>query len=120
MDKNIVSSDIANDLLSKLMSERIPVHALLTLPSGSQAKIFGFVTECSVEKGFTISEDRPQSPASGFILIPLEGIHTEVSFGDEREAPPKDRETLVPKFGNATLVIRFLESGEFLVLIFTL
>jgi hypothetical protein len=113
MDKNIVSSDIANDLLSKLMSERIPVHALLTLPSGSQAKIFGFVTECSVEKGFTISEDRPQSPASGFILIPLEGIHTEVSFGDEREA-------LVPKFGNATLVIRFLESGEFLVLIFTL
>jgi hypothetical protein len=67
MDKNIVSSDIANDLLSKLMSERIPVHALLTLPSGSQAEIFGFVTECSVEKGFTISEDRPQLSTSGFI-----------------------------------------------------
>jgi hypothetical protein len=120
MDKNIISSDAANDLLGKLIAERIPVLALLTAPSGSQTHVFGFVIENSVELGFKIVSSVPTTSKTDFINIPLRDVHTEVSFGDKREAPSHVRETLVPKFGDSTLIIRFLESGEFLVLIFTL
>jgi hypothetical protein len=120
MDRNIISSEAANDLLGKLIEERIPLHALLTMPSGSQAKVFGFLTESSVKGGFKIVASVPALPETGFINVPLGNVHSEVSFGDEREASSETREILVPKFGNSVLTIRFLESGEFFVLTFNL
>lgn len=119
MDRNIISSQAADDLLSKLVLERIPVHALLTSTTGSQTALCGFVDGCSA-KQLVISVDRPPSPETGFVIIPLEGRDIEVSYCDEREASAEVRATLVPKFGDTVLLIRFLESDEFLVLTFTL
>jgi hypothetical protein len=38
-----ISIVVAEDLISKLQSERIPLHALLKMSSGADARISGFV-----------------------------------------------------------------------------
>jgi hypothetical protein len=118
MDKNILSSQESNDLLSKLVLERIPVHALLTSPTGSQISFSGFVDGRSSTQ-LVISAERPPSFKTGFIIVPLSRV-LEVSYCDEREAPKEVRETLVPELGNTVLLLRFPESKEFLFLTFTL
>jgi hypothetical protein len=120
MDRNTISSEAADRLLRILILEEIPVHALLTLPSGTQTKVFGFVIESSAENGLIIAASRSLSSETGFIKILFLGIHTKVSYGNKREASLKERELLISEFGDSVLIIRFLESGGCLVLTFTL
>jgi hypothetical protein len=118
MKRNIISADDAGSLLTKLLEERIRVHALFISASGSRATLDGFVGSIDEELGVTISE-RPPSSGAGYFSVPIFNRPFESAYGDKRELPEASRESLAKDFGESMLAFWF-EDGEFFVLTFTL
>jgi hypothetical protein len=118
MSDNIISAQEGRDLLHKLFSERIPVRALLALPTGSSATVKGFIGSITPEAGIVISERIPVSGSRGYLGVAFFDRECEFTFGDVRDLPPQQREELASKFGDTILCLRFPE-GEMLALTFT-
>ena len=118
MNKNVISSDDAASLLSKLLSERVPVHALLIFPSGTRVVFSGFVDSVTPQTGIVLSVARPPSDGPATISVPIFDRECEFGYADARELPEKGREELVQRYGDAVLSFRFID-GDFLGITFT-
>jgi hypothetical protein len=110
------SSSEAADVLSKLMTDHLPVHGLSTSES-VRVKITGFVH--SVSPSLTISISRPPLDNRGWITVRPFDRPCEFSYDEKRGAPERDR-NLAHEFGKSVLVMRFPDRDEALTLFFTI
>ena len=118
MAKHIISARDTADLLSKLVSERIPVRAVLRFPCGTRVTFSGFADSLT-EFGLVLSLTRPPSAGAAAISIPFFDREGEFLYGDKRELPEEEREELAAKYGDSVLTLDFAD-GLFVGLIFTL
>lgn len=119
-----ISRPEAMDLVEKLFSESTPVSALFACPSGARFRLQGFVDGARRETGILLSTVRPATKADAYWLVPIFIGETErpceYTFGDRRELPPEVAEGMTSEFPDAVLGMRFLDTGEWLCLFFTL
>ena len=111
-----VSFGQGKNLLDKLFSQQTHVLAALTSPTGSQTILRGSVDSITQEGGLVISCIRPPSSGAGFISIPIFDRPLSFAFGDSRDLPDAVRKEVDKRLGNTTLIIRFSDSIERLVL----
>jgi hypothetical protein len=119
MTRNVISFQEGADILSKLLEEKIPVHALSMWGTGSVVVLSGFVDSITDERGVVVAASRPLAEGTGFISARFAGRQCEFSYCDRRELPPEAAE-YAAKLGDTVLLIRFPESGEILGLTFQL
>jgi hypothetical protein len=113
-----ISVDDTSDLLTKLLSERVPLVAFFRSPF-FEAKTPGFVDSITKEDGVTISVSGPPVDASkGYIFVRSPNRPCDCWYGEKRELP-ESLKHLSDTFGESILVIRFPESEETLALFFT-
>jgi hypothetical protein len=116
-----ISLSAARDLLSKLLSERIPLRALFVSPSGVRSLMPGFVDSISQHNGLGISESGPPIDVTRafFNLRPL--IECTFWYGERRELAEEIRASLpVGSDDESALSIRLPQSEEVLTLFFTI
>ena len=92
MTKTILSPTEGLDLLSKLLSEHIRVHALSMWGTGSLVLLSGFVDSLTDLNGIVISAASPPSEGSGYISVRTFGRTCEFSYCDKRELPSEAQE----------------------------
>lgn len=120
MSEYIISIEEARDLLDKLFSERIPVLAFFTSPTGTQARLNGFIDSITREGGLVVSAARPPSQGPGFISFPLFDRDLEFSYEDVRVLPEALREEFIAEHSeDSVLAIHDLETNELFALFFT-
>jgi hypothetical protein len=123
MDPNEVSLLEASDLLTKLLTESIPVLAFYKSADGSETILRGFVDSITAEAGLLVSGVKGEPGASSTLSVPLPGdrLGADCRFGyeDKRVIEESRREGLAAKYGDTALVI-FLPSGSRLSLMFQL
>jgi hypothetical protein len=113
-----ISPSDADDLLSKLLSERIPLVAFFRSPV-FEARIKGFVDSKTQKTGITISVSGPPIDVNkGYIVVRALERLCDCWYGEKRELPESFKD-LSDEFGESVLTIRFLESKETLALFFT-
>jgi hypothetical protein len=116
-----MSPSEANDILRKLVSEAIPVSAVLRTSSGDNSRLIGFVLGFTMGSELVISSTREPSDDSSELRIPLSAERRfSFRFGDRREFAPAsgpDTEADIVKWGN-TLVAFTFEDGATLLLYF--
>jgi len=114
-----ISPSECNSLISKLLSERTPVHAFLKSATGTEARISGFV-DSKTEDRLTVSTSGPPvDPKRGYFSILFGGRRCDLWYGERRELPA-ELQHISDVFGESALVINFSESGETLALFFTI
>lgn len=114
-----ISPSEAADLMSKLLSERVPLVAFFRSPF-AEARISGFVDSATNAGGITVSVSGPPIDVKrGYIAVRNLERLCECWYGEKRELPESLRD-LSDKYGESVLAIRFLESKETLGLFFTL
>jgi hypothetical protein len=115
-----ISLSEAEGIVSKLLLERTPVHALFLSPSGAQTRISGFIDSKTHENGLVISTSGPPLDAErGYLVVRPFDQECEISYGEKREFP-KVAQHLADKYGESALVMIFPKSGEWLGLFFTI
>lgn len=120
MSEYILSIEEARDLLNKLFSERIPVLAFFSSPTGAQARLNGFIDSITRDGGLVVSVTRPPSQGAGFIGFPIFDRDLEFSYEDVRVLPEAMREEFIAEHSeDSVLAIRDLETEELLALFFT-
>jgi hypothetical protein len=117
--KNVISFQEGADILSKLLEEKIPVHALSMWGTGSLVVLSGFVDSITDERGVVVAASSPPAEGPGFIAVRFAGRQCEFSYCDARELPAEAAE-YTGKLGDTVLLVRFPESGEILGLTFRL
>jgi hypothetical protein len=116
MSKNIISPEDAGNLLSKLMSESIPVVAYFVAADGSDCQMHGFVAGISKE-GLLIRESKEDT--SSFLTVSLATPPSTCLYRETRENLEEDRERLKLEYGESALSLLF-PSGARVMLFFTL
>ena len=113
----------ADALIGKLSSERIRVHAYFKSPSGSEARVFGFVEFKSAKNEFfhalgdptarSLIHDGLMVSTSGPSLVPGQGSlslpfhpRCEIWYGEKRDLP-EEQQHLADKFGDSALFLCF-------------
>jgi len=119
MNKNVISNQDAMLLVSRLLSERVPVTAQYFSAGGTRIILAGFVDSTSLANGIIISPSRPPSNKDGFMMVPFEGRAFEFSYCDRRELPAGFEE-LANEVGDTVLAARFTNPVETFALTFTL
>ena len=120
MNSNMISSDDARSLLTKLLEERIPVVAFFVGTSGEKVGLSGKVDSVSQLSGLVVSVSRPPTTATGYLVIPVHEWDCDCSYGDVRLLPAEERERFKGSFGESVLTIRFSDTKSILALFFTL
>lgn len=115
-----ISQSETEELISKLLAERIPVRAHLKSSSGAEANISGFVDSKTSVGTVTVSSSGPPIKVEeGFLVFRPFDRPCEVWYGEKRELP----EALKPvadKLGQSALVFDFPSFDERLALFFTI
>lgn len=110
----------ADALLSKLLTERIPLHAHFLSPSGAEARISGFVDSKNSDGTVVFSTSGPPLVADqGYLRVWIAGARTSIWYGEKRELPD-NLKPLADKFGDAALIFDVLEFNERAALFFTI
>jgi hypothetical protein len=117
MDKSIISPEDAHLLLNKLISEKTPVHALLTFPSGARVNFSGFVIRMLPSTGLVLSVALPPARGGTTIAVPIFERNCEFGYVDSRVLPAEGREELVANYGDTVLSCTFTD-GDFLGILF--
>jgi hypothetical protein len=114
-----ISFPEASDLLEKLFTERIRVHALLISPTGVRAQVKGLIDSGTLEVGLVVSSTRPSPDAAAIIVVPLGAEGCVFTYGELRELPEEIRLRLgAAERGESVLVMAF-NSGDTFALFFT-
>jgi hypothetical protein len=114
-----ISLSDADALLSKLLAERVPLHAYFRSPSGAEARISGFVDSKNSDGTVVISSSGPPLVADkGYLRIWIAGARTSIWYGEKRELPD-NLTPLADKFGDSVLVFEISEFNEKAALFFT-
>jgi hypothetical protein len=115
----ILLSD-ADALLSKLLTERVPLHAHFRSASGAEARITGFVDSKNSDGTIVISTSGPPLVAEkGYLRIWIAGFDTSIWYGEKRELPD-NLKPLADVFGESALVFDVREFNERAALFFTI
>jgi len=115
-----ISLSVMDDLVSKLLSERIPVLAFLSTSSGIRVRMPGFVDSKTNSDGIIVSVSGPPIDVErGFLNVPPIREECDFWYGEQRELP-KSLRYFGDLFGESGLVIRFLDSKDTFALFFTL
>jgi hypothetical protein len=115
-----ISLSDADALLSKLLTERIPVHAHFRSASGAEARISGFVDSKNSDGTVVFSTSGPPLVADkGYVRFWIAGVRTLIWYGEKRELP-EHLKPLADKFGESALVFDILEFNERAALFFTI
>ena len=69
--KHIISPQEAQDLLNKLLHEKIPLHSHLLSTAGSVVVLFGFL-EKGKDGSLCIAAAGPPIPGASFLVVPME------------------------------------------------
>ena|SRR5689334_18698611 len=109
----------AEDLLDKILSERLPVVAFLVSHNGTQVQVKGFAHRTRADVGLTIATAGPLAEAPAWITVPVFDKETQFSYGDVRLLPESMREEFASSAGDSVLVIRFPAADEMLAHFFT-
>jgi hypothetical protein len=117
---NKISASQAEDLLSKLLEEHVPVRMYFLSPSGLRVFMRGFVDSKTVQHGVFLRLSKPPiDPDEGFVQFRPFDRNCEFSYGEVRELPPEVFETLTGPVEESALTMRFPDFGEIVVLFFT-
>jgi hypothetical protein len=125
MNKNIISSDDANDLLRKLISGNTVITASFSSLTGFRLQFTGVLDEKSSMKAGILIRKLPLATEHDSLMVPLLNRNVEVSYCDPREIPP-GLENVASKIGDTILMFRFFdhikptETLETLILFFTI
>jgi hypothetical protein len=115
-----ISMEVAEDLISKLLNERIPIHALLRTSSGAEARISGFVDSKTALNGLVVSTSGPPLVAEkGYLKARPFDNECVVWYGEKRELP-KNQQHFADAYGESVILIQFVQFNETLVLQFTI
>jgi hypothetical protein len=115
-----ISPTDADALLSKLLTERVPLHAHFRSPSGAEARISGFIDSKNSDGTVVISTSGPPLVAEkGYLRIWIAGSRTIIWYGEKRELPD-NLKPLADKFGDSALAFEISEFNEWAALFFTL
>jgi hypothetical protein len=115
-----ISLPEAVDLLSKLLSERVPLIVFFRSRTLAEARIAGFVDSLTRDSGLVISASGPPIEVErGYIRVrPLEA-GCVFWYGEKRELPVQFQD-LADVYGESVLSMTFPEANEVIVLFFTL
>lgn len=103
-----ISLSEANDLLSKLLKEKIPVHVASVSSEGMTANLTGFVDSICNENGVTISASGPPIVVSrGYVTFRPHDVPCIITYGEQREMPHEVRQKLTRKYEESCLVFTF-------------
>jgi len=110
----------ADALISKLLTERVPVHGQFRSPSGAEARISGFVDSKNSDGTVVVSTSGPPlKPDKGYFRFWIAGTETSIWYGEKRELPD-NLKPLAGDFGESALVFEILEFNERAALFFTI
>jgi hypothetical protein len=116
-----ISGPEADDLLSKLFSERISLLAFFVTASGVRVNMRGFVDSKTSENGLVISESgSPIDVERGFISVRPFDRPCEFWYGEKRELSDEYLRVFADANGESALEMRFPDSDERFFLLFTL
>ena len=117
---NVMYREEAGLLISKILEDRLPV--LLYIRSASQMQIVvpGYVDSFTPENGLVVSSQRPPTSQTGYLMVPLYNRPVEIKYGEKKELPEHIRETLGAELGGSVLEMKFLDTGDYMALIFTI
>lgn len=114
-----ISLSEADSLLSKLLSEHIPVVAHMGSNSGAEARIVGFIDSKTTEGVITVSTSGPPIDVDkGFLVFRLREPCV-ISYGEKRESP-ESLKRFADKVGESVLIFFLPDLNERLDLIFTI
>ena len=117
---NNISLPDAVDLLQKLFSERVTVFAFSISPTGTKVKLSGFLDSMTVENGLVVFVGTPAGQGRAWIAVPTDKRTCDFTYGEVREIPLEMRQHFSEEYGSSALIMKFRDSGEYLVLLFTL
>jgi hypothetical protein len=115
-----ISAPEAEDLLSKLLLERIPLRVTFASPSGTRVIMSGFLDSKTVAHGLIILASGPPIDVSrGFFNVRPFDRNCAFVYGEKREVPEEMRKNLLDSDGDTVLMMHFPDSGETVCLFFT-
>ena len=114
MSDNAISFEDGRLLLNKLLSEQIPIYAMLVLPTRTTCRVTGRVAGITRDPGLLISVDRP-SKGSATLAVPFFDRECEFTV---RDLPENKRAEISADFGDTILCLNFPDADEFLILVF--
>jgi hypothetical protein len=115
-----ISLSDADVLLSKLLVERVPLHAIFVAPSGAECRISGFVDSKNSDGTVVVSSSGPPLIAEkGYLRFFISRPGTLISYGEKRELPD-DLKLFADKFGESELTFETSEFDERVALFFTI
>lgn len=116
-----ISLDEATDILRKLLTERVPVHASFSSPTDrTYVSLFGFVDSISDANGLVVSESGPPIDVSRGFLCFAFNIGCEYLYGEKRELAGQIKDAIPEPRGDSALMFRRPRTGELMVLFFTI
>jgi hypothetical protein len=116
---NQISLADADSLISKLLTERIPVLGHFISSSGAEARIDGFIDSKNSNGTVVISTSGPPlKTEQGFFRFWLAGHRTSIWYGESREISDELR-PLAERVGNCALIFNITEFNEKVLLFFS-
>lgn len=116
-----ISLEEGEDLLSKLLSERIRLSIVFQTPSGTRTILSGFLDSKTLANGLIFLASSPAIDVlRGFLKVPTSGGDCVFMYGEKREVPEEIRKNLSDSDGDSVLIVQFPDFGETLFLFFTL
>jgi hypothetical protein len=121
MNRNVLSSTEASELIRKLISDKVSVQATLFTSSGLKIRIKGFVDGMTDVAGLVVATESPASRSKGaWISVPVRNRTAVCLYADKRDFPEAEREQFAEEFGDTLLFFDFVDCQEKLALTFTL
>ncbi len=111
----------AGDLILKLAHERLTVECFFTSASGVRASIRGLIEGATNADGVVLLAPGPvdDKMRDWMCFNPFERP-CDFVYGDEREFPEESRHSFASRYGNTALLMHFRESGDRIILYFTI
>ena len=110
----------AEDLMSKLLNGRVPLHAFFVSQSGAEARIAGFIDAKTAENGLVVSTSGPPIDIKqGYLKVRPFDHACKIWYGEKRELP-LHLQHLADEFGESVMVISFPDFKEWFSLYFTI
>jgi len=111
----------ADLLISKLLTERIPVAGRFTSSSGAEARIKGFIDSKNTDGTIVVSTSGPPLKTDqGYFRFWITGYQTLIWYGETREIDNEEQRRDAEKLGKSILIIEIAEFAEKAHLIFTI
>lgn len=116
-----ISLEAAEDLLSKLLSGRIPLSLVFQSASGARVILSGFL-DCKTVAGGLIflGSGQPVDVRRGFLRVPTFRRDCRCAYKEKRELSEDERKDLPDSEGDSVLMIQFPDFRETLFLFSTL